>query len=44
MTRPIVQKFGGTSVGDADAFERIAGIVRAHGGPRPVIVVSAMSG
>jgi aspartate kinase len=43
MTRSTVQKFGGTSVGDADAFERIAGIVRAHGGPRPVIVVSAMS-
>lgn len=44
MTRPIVLKFGGTSVGDAAAFERIAGIVRAHGGAQPVIVVSAMSG
>ena len=43
MIKPIVLKFGGTSVGDADAFERIAGIVRAHGGARPVIVVSAMT-
>ncbi len=44
MTRPVVLKFGGTSVGDADALDRIAGIVRAHGGARPVIVVSALSG
>jgi aspartate kinase len=42
-TRPTVLKFGGTSVKDADAFERVAGIVRAHGGPAPVVVVSAMS-
>ncbi|HEY2824663.1 MAG TPA: aspartate kinase, partial [Gemmatimonadales bacterium] len=39
----MVLKFGGTSVGDPDAFERVAGVVRAHGGARPVIVVSAMS-
>ena len=37
-------KFGGTSVADADAFERVATIVRAHGGPRPVVVVSALAG
>lgn len=43
MTKPIVLKFGGTSVGDADAFERVAGIVRGHGGARPVVVVSAMT-
>jgi aspartate kinase len=40
---PTVLKFGGTSVGDAAAFERAAGIVRSHGGARPVVVVSAMS-
>jgi aspartate kinase (monofunctional class) len=44
MTKPVVLKFGGTSVGDADALERVAGIVRAHGGARPVLVVSALSG
>jgi aspartate kinase len=44
MASPIVLKFGGTSVGDRAAFERVEGIVRSHGGPRPVVVVSAMSG
>src|SRR6266536_1914801 len=44
MASPIVLKFGGTSVGDAAAFERVEGIVRSHGGARPVVVVSAMSG
>ena len=44
MTSPIVLKFGGTSVQDASAFERVGGIVRSHGGARPVVVVSAMSG
>jgi aspartate kinase len=39
-----VLKFGGTSVADAAAFERVAAIVRAHGGPRSVVVVSAMAG
>jgi aspartate kinase len=38
-------KFGGTSVEDWPAFERVAHIVRAHDGARPlVVVVSAMSG
>jgi aspartate kinase len=40
----IVLKFGGTSVGDADAIERAAAIVRARLPGRPVVVVSAMSG
>ena len=40
---PTVLKFGGTSVADAAAFERVAAIVRAHGGPRPVVVVSALA-
>jgi aspartate kinase len=36
-------KFGGTSVEDAAAFERVAGIVGARRALRPVVVVSAMS-
>jgi aspartate kinase len=36
-------KFGGTSVADAEAFERVAALVRRHEGVRPVVVVSAMS-
>src|SRR5579883_2436652 len=38
----IVMKFGGTSVESAEAIERVAGIVRARLGRRPVVVVSAM--
>lgn len=44
MNQCRVLKFGGTSVADAAAFERVATIVRDHGGPRPVVVVSAMAG
>lgn len=43
----IVQKFGGTSVADADAIRRliaIAGRTRSREGRGPVVVVSAMSG
>lgn len=40
---PTVLKFGGTSVQDAAAMLRVAAIVRAHTGPR-VVVVSALSG
>src|SRR5205085_10481087 len=36
-------KFGGTSVGDARAFGRVAELVRAESDSRPVVVVSAMS-
>src|ERR1044072_9910413 len=39
-----VLKFGGTSVGDAAAFERAVQIVRAHEHAPVVVVVSAMSG
>ncbi len=39
-----VLKFGGTSVADSAAFERVTAIVGAHGGPRPVVVVSALAG
>ncbi|MDQ3803172.1 MAG: aspartate kinase [Acidobacteriota bacterium] len=38
-----VMKFGGTSVEDGPAFERVAHIVGAHEGGRPVVVASAMS-
>ena len=43
---PTVMKFGGTSVEDAEAFERVARIVGAAYGKRlrPVVVVSAMGG
>ena len=43
----VVQKFGGTSVADADAILRLVDIVkRTHAGDRrgPAVVVSAMSG
>ena len=39
-----VLKFGGTSVGDAAAFERAVQIVREHKSAPVVVVVSAMSG
>lgn len=36
-------KFGGTSVGDVAAFERVTGIVSSQIGRGPVVVVSAMT-
>ena len=39
----IVMKFGGTSVGDARAIDRVASIVQGRLTQRPVVVVSAMS-
>lgn len=36
-------KFGGTSVEDARAFDRVVTIVQSHDMVRPVVVVSAMS-
>lgn len=36
-------KFGGTSVGDVAAFERVVRIVSTQGGRRPLVVVSAMA-
>jgi aspartate kinase len=39
----IVMKFGGTSVEDAKAIERVAGIVKARLSQSPVVVVSAMA-
>ncbi len=39
----IVMKFGGTSVQDAKAIERVASIVRERLPQRPVVVVSAMA-
>jgi aspartate kinase len=40
----IVLKFGGTSVGDAEAIKRTASIVRSRLERKPIVVVSAMSG
>jgi len=39
----IVMKFGGTSVEDAPAIERAAGIVRTRLADQPVVVVSALA-
>jgi len=39
----IVMKFGGTSVQDAEAIERVAGIVKTRLDQKPVVVVSAMA-
>src|SRR6478672_459443 len=47
LSGPIVMKFGGTSVADADAITRVVGIVKAareRSGLPPVVIVSAMSG
>src|SRR5215208_1675172 len=45
MSLPIlVMKFAGSSVEDAEAFARVACIVGAQTGVRPVVVVSAMRG
>ncbi|MGH9520550.1 MAG: aspartate kinase, partial [Terriglobales bacterium] len=40
---PVVMKFGGTSVEDAAALMRLAGIVADRQAERPVVVVSAMA-
>jgi aspartate kinase len=40
----IVCKFGGTSVGDAEAIERTASIIEGRRGRQPVVVVSALGG
>jgi aspartate kinase len=40
----IVLKFGGTSVGDAEAIARTAGIVASRRDHGPVVVVSALAG
>jgi aspartate kinase len=44
MTGPLVLKFGGTSVDDRDALERLAEIVRTRLAAQPIVVVSAMRG
>ena len=40
----IVVKFGGTSVGDPEAIERTAAIVRGRLDRKPIVVVSALGG
>ena len=42
--RPLVLKFGGTSVQDAAAMNRVAAIVRSKGGNKSVVVTSACAG
>ncbi len=45
MSESTVLKFGGTSVADAGALQRVAGVVqRAHRSTRPIVVVSALAG
>ncbi|PYO99299.1 MAG: lysine-sensitive aspartokinase 3 [Gemmatimonadetes bacterium] len=45
MSESTVLKFGGTSVADAAALQRVAGVVqRAHRSARPVVIVSALAG
>jgi aspartate kinase len=45
MSNPrIVQKFGGTSVGNVDAIRRVGSIVKDARARRPVVVVSAVGG
>jgi aspartokinase/homoserine dehydrogenase 1 len=44
MDKWIVQKFGGSSVADADCFRRVAAIVEAASNPREAIVLSACRG
>ena len=44
-TQPTVLKFGGTSVADADALQRLARLVRrAYQSTRTVVIVSALAG
>src|ERR1043165_1338338 len=42
-TSCIVMKFGGTSVGDAKAIQRVATIVRGRLSQKPIVAVSAMA-
>lgn len=42
--RPVVLKFGGTSVRDAEAMRRVVAITGRERGNRPVVVTSACSG
>jgi aspartokinase/homoserine dehydrogenase 1 len=46
MAKTIIMKFGGTSVGNADAIKRTAGLIHRYQqeGHRVVVVVSAMRG
>lgn len=42
--QPLIMKFGGTSVGDADALRRLVRIVEVRRDRSPVVVVSALRG
>ena len=41
--QPVVMKFGGTSVGDVAAFERVCGIVASQIERRLIVIVSAIA-
>jgi len=41
--KPLVMKFGGTSVGDVDAFKRVRDIISSFRDAQPIVVLSAMS-
>lgn len=43
MASPIIMKFGGTSVRDAEAMRNVAGIVASSLSRRPVVVISAVA-
>ena len=40
----IVMKFGGTSIGNAEAMHRVSEIIRSRKNRSPIIVVSAVAG
>jgi aspartate kinase len=44
LVAPVVMKFGGTSVRDADAMRRVVSIVERERGNTPVVVTSACAG
>jgi len=47
LSKILIQKFGGTSVQDAEAMRRAIAIVKKHGikrGIRPLVVLSACAG
>ena len=41
---PLVMKFGGSSVADADRLRRVADLVRSSMGQTPLVVLSATGG
>ena len=44
MSSTRVLKFGGAALRDGDSIRRAFDLVQRHGGPRPIVVVSAAAG